>query len=141
LEFFNSLSGNLEIELTEAAQPIGGLLNVAAPPDAKVLSLRRCPEVYEPETDLSRSLTPEELARVVFEAPEIRLRGESGAVVSHRSPNGTEFSVQDLLNAVEATERQTRGSTEWLGGVDVHHCYFEGIHEREGGVWEIDWGS
>jgi len=25
--------------------------------------------------------------------------------------------------------------------VDVHHIYFEGIHESDDGVWEIEWGS
>jgi hypothetical protein len=46
-----------------------------------------------------------------------------------------------MLNAVAETERQTRDKSEWFDGVDVHHIYFEGIHQGSDGVWEIYWGS
>ena len=46
LEFFNSLSGKLEIELTEAPERIGNLDNVRATPDAKIKSLNFVAEVY-----------------------------------------------------------------------------------------------
>jgi len=35
--------------------------------------------------------------------------------------------VQELLRAVELTEQKTRENTEWFGGIDVHHMYFEGL--------------
>lgn len=141
LEFFNALTGGLEIELSSPAQPIGGLLNLAASPDAKVMTLRLTTGVYDEAVDESRPLTEDELRRVVFEAPRLRLRGESGEVITHEAPDGRHFSVRDLLAAVEETERRTRSGTEWLGGVDVHHTYFEGIHRTDDGVWEIYWGS
>ena len=31
--------------------------------------------------------------------------------------------------------------SEWFDGVDVHHVFFEGIHQDSDGVWEIYWGS
>ncbi len=49
--------------------------------------------------------------------------------------------MRDLCAAVEETARRSRGSTEWFGGVDVHHGFFEGIHLGEDGVWAIRWGS
>ncbi len=141
LEFFNGLSGTLAIELTEPAQPIGGLLNLAASPSARISSLRLEAQFFDPDTEEGRPLTEPELSRAVFRGPVLRLRGESGIVVSHQAPDGGQFTVKALLAAVEATERQSRGATEWLGGVDVHHIYFEGIHPSDDGAWEIFWGS
>ena len=39
LDYFNSLSGTLKIALSEPAQPIGGLSNLAASPEATLKSL------------------------------------------------------------------------------------------------------
>jgi hypothetical protein len=143
LKFFNSLSGTLEIELDVPAEPVGDLLNVRAEPDARIVRLELRAEVFNPETEEFRPLTPAELDSVAFRSGSIRLRSEDGEAVSHAAPNGSHFTVRELLHAVEETERQTRAGSEWLGGIDVHHVFFEGIHpdEDEDGVWEIYWGS
>lgn len=142
LAFFNRLSGKLEIELSVPAQQVSpNLLNLQAPPEAKIVNLKLTAQVYEESTNKFRDLTANEWNSVAFRGSEIRLRGDSGGVVFHKAPNGTFFTVRDLWLAVEQTERQTRDDTEWLGGVDVHHCFFEGIHEGEDGAWDILWGS
>ena len=139
LRFFNSLSGSLKVDLTDPAQPIADLLNVSPPPSARVVKVELGAEVFNQDTKEFRPLTPEELGSIAFRAGEIRLRGESGEIVTHHAPNGTFFTVEQLLEAVEETERQTRSESEWFGGVDVHHVFFEGIHpsEDEDGVWDI----
>ena len=87
-------------------------------------------------------MTPEELDSVAFRGDQIKLRGQSGEVVSHDAANGEFFTVRELLHAVEETERQTRDQSEWLGGVDVHHCMFRRNALRtDDGVWDIAWGS
>ncbi len=141
LAFFNSLSAQLKVELTEPAVPVANLLNLAAPPAAEVQAVQFEAEVYLPESKDFRELTPSERDSVVLLGPNILLRGESGGVVAHEAPNGESFSVQELLCAVMETERQTRGDSEWLGGIDVHHCFFEGIYLDDQGVWCINWGS
>lgn len=141
LDFFNSLSGRLEIELTQAPQRIGSLDNVRATPDAKVKSLRLIAKVFNSDSKTFRDLTREELQSIAFRGSEITLRAEGGGTVNHRAPNGEFFTVQQLLDAVAETERQSRGQSEWFDGVDVHHVFFEGIHQDDDGVWEIDWGS
>ena len=143
LEFFNELSGKLEIELTSPTEQIGNLENVRATPDAQIVTLRLTAEVFNLETDTFRDLTADELHSVAFRGAQITLRGESGGMVTHEAPNAEFFTVQQLLNAVAETERQSRDQSEWLGGVDVHHVYFEGIHpdEDEDNVWAIYWGS
>lgn len=143
LEFFNSLTGTLDVELDVPAEPVAGLLNLQAAPDARIVRVELRAEVFNPETETSRPLTADELDAVAFRDGSIRLRSEDGEVVAHAAPNGSFFTVRELLRAVEETERQTRAQSEWLGGVDVHHVFFEGIHpdEEEDGVWEINWGS
>ncbi len=79
------------------------------------------------------------LALVVFRGGVLTLRG-LGKPVRHTQPD-CEFTVRDVLEAVEETERQTRGQTAWFGGIDVHHVYFEGFDGEEDDVWLIGWGS
>lgn len=144
LEFFNSLSGVLYVELTAPAEPIGNTYNLSASPEAKVASVRLRTEVIDHDTDDTdeyRDLTPEELDRIVIRGKRIRLRGLSGNVVSHDAANGAFFTVRELLAAVEETERQTRDRSEWFGGIDVHHCWFAGIYLEPDGVWFINWES
>jgi hypothetical protein len=140
LDFFNNLTAKLTIELTAPAELVAGQYNLRALPDAQVSNLSLRAEVHC-ETAGFRDLTPEELERVAFRDSRISLRAQSGDVIDHDAANGTFFTVRELLHAIEETERQTRGRTRWLGGIDVHHRYFEGIHLAADGVWDIVWGS
>jgi hypothetical protein len=143
LRFFNKLSGRLDVRLSEATQPISeGLLNRAAPPAAQIEGVSLSLRVFEDiEADDFRDLTEEEWNRVVLRAPVILLCGLDERVVEHRAPDGVAFTVRDLAAAIAETERQTRGATNWFGGVDVHHVYFEGLMLDDDGVWTIGWGS
>lgn len=144
LAFFNELVGELEIQLTEQASPLGdGLRMIAAPPTAKIARVELRLQVFEQDGDEGegRPLTEEEWNRVVLRAPTIRLRGEGAGVVEHAAPNGRWFTTRELAAAIAETERQTRGDTDWFGGVDVHHVFFEGIELDDDGMWSINWGS
>jgi len=115
LEFFNRLRGTLRIEPTEPPQRFAPhMLNLKAPEMATIKSIRLEMGVFNVVG--RRELTEAELALIVFDQPEIRLRGESGDCILHKAPNGRQFTVRDLIEAVESTERQTRGKTRWLGG-------------------------
>lgn len=141
-EFFNRLSGTLEVELSRAAEPIApGLLNLRAPEAATVVKVRLELEHFEEGSDEPRPLTADEWALIVLRAPSVVLRGEAGTPVDHRAPNGQSFTLRELTDAVIETERATRGETKWFGGVDVHHVFFEGLHRQEDGTWAIAWGS
>lgn len=141
LEFFSSLSGSLRIQLTEPAKPISEhLMNLQASPEAKIASIELAMTVWMREQKSFRELTDAEWNRVVIVEPSIKMRGEGDKVVEHRAPDGKHFTVRDLTAAVCETEKQGRGDSEWYGGIDVHHTFFEGI-ELEDGVWCIHWGS
>lgn len=145
LEFFNTLTGELKIELNEPARPIApGMMNLHAPPSAQIVSLRLTlgvPPVDEDSEEEPRALTEAELTSVAFAAPVIRLRGLTDQSVVVHAPDGQRFSVRDLLHAIEQMELATRHTSEWFGGVDVQHTYFEGIEEDGDGVWAVQWGS
>ena len=141
LEFFNTISGQLDIQLTEAPENVGDLLNLRASETAELKSIDFVPEIFEEDKGEFRGLTDEEFDRIAFKGSTIKLAGDAGDPVTHAAPNGEHFTVRQLLDAVVETERQIRGNTEWLGGIDVHHIFFEGIYEEEPGIWQIYWGS
>ncbi|WP_330179772.1 hypothetical protein OHB26_25465 [Nocardia sp. NBC_01503] len=139
LEFFNGLSGHLDIGLTEPTEDaLEGLSNQRATSTAEVVELRLVVQVWQAEE--FRELTADELREPALMEAEVTLRGE-GDAVTHRAPNGEWFSVGELLAAVAETERVTRHRTSWFGGIDVHHVFFEGIELGADGVWDINWGS
>ncbi|MEV6102758.1 hypothetical protein [Nocardia sp. NPDC051981] len=139
LEFFNGLSGTLDIELTEPTENVAAnLSNQRATATAAIRGVSFTLNVFE--NGEARDLTINEFDRVVLELPMLNLRG-FGDPVEHRAPNGKWFTVRDLAAAIAETERSTRQQSQWLGGVDVHHTFFEGIYKRDDGVWEIYWGS
>ena len=105
LEFFNNLSGRLAIELTEPAQPMAGLSNLQASPDAKMIKATLSAEVFLEDEGTFRSLSSEELKSIAYPEKEIKLRAESGDVVTHAAPNGAHFTVAELLKAVELGTR------------------------------------
>ncbi len=141
LEFFNSLSARLVIELTDDPQRIGKLDSVRATQAAEIKSLVLTANVFDRNSKEWRALTAEELKSIAFRETKIVLRGEGDVSVAHECQNGEFFTVQELLAAVAETERQSRPMSEWYGGINVHHVFFEGIHWMQDGVWVIRWGS
>ncbi len=67
--------------------------------------------------------------------------------------NDNGFTVRELLDYVLEVETIERPKSEWFGGVDVHHVYFEGLYlqkdEHEDDIYDIgqtkkfyvSWGS
>ena len=141
LEFFNSMSGILAIELTEETEAMKNLPgNSVAKPGSKIISVTLNAELYNEGKDLFRPLTSSELNSIAFESKRIVIGSESGESKEHSAKNGKHFTVQELIKAVELTEFKTRGNTDWFGGIDVHHIFFEGLSCHEG-VWMPFWGS
>jgi hypothetical protein len=141
LAFFNDLSGRLKITLTEPAKPASErVMNLVAAPTSRIADVAMVMEVRRPEY---RDPTDDEWARVVVRAKTIRMRSDTAehVVVDHAAPNGEHFTVRDLRSAIAETEQRGRGDSKWIGGVDVHHVYFEGIVLGADGVWTIRWGS
>jgi hypothetical protein len=138
-ELLRGIGGRLHIELTEQTVLITeGLANRKSPPTATIRSLTLKADVFENEH--FRPLTETEMSAVALTEPEVVLRG-LGAPVHHVAPNGQWFTVRDLLAAVEETERVTRQESQWFGGVDIHHVFFQGLQLGDDNIWQISWGS
>ena len=132
------LRATLELDLSEPVRTGPAFFVRQAAESATIQSLKLVATAYD--ADGLRELTEAERNRVAYNARRLRLRGPTETVVDHHAPKGSHFTLRELLNAVEETERQTRGHGG--GGVDVHHVYFEGIESVRGGdVWQIVWGS
>ena len=141
LELFNGLHGLLEIELTEPPQQVAPhMLNLKASPTAKIASLR-FEVTIDDGGDEPRPLNQAELDSIAFAEPRIRLTGETSDTVAIEAPNGRHFTVRDLIQAIETAELELRAKSEWDGGIDVHHIYFEGLSEEPDGAFFISWGS
>ncbi|MFE3189463.1 hypothetical protein ACFXHA_10670 [Nocardia sp. NPDC059240] len=129
----------MAIELTEPAEGVAAnLSNQRATATAAIRGVSFALTVFE-DGEI-RDLTVDEFDRVVLELPTLNLRG-FGDPVAHRASNEKWFTVRDLAAAIAETERLTRQQSQWFGGVDVHHIFFEGIGKNDDGVWEIYWGS
>jgi len=141
LAFFNNLSATLDIELTIDPSPIGKSYVMHVSPDAKIKSLKLEARVYVEASQDFRDLTEEEMDSVAFIGSSITLRSESEQPITHRAPNGRYFTVKQLLQAVEDTERHSRPHAKWFGGIDVHHVFMEGLEEGDDQTWTVVWGS
>jgi len=143
--FFNCLSGTISIKTSEKPQRIGNLLNLKSTPTSKLLDVSWVPNVYQRHNDDEpfRDLADEEWNLVVYDCPSITLGCSisnycgDGRTSNHQAPNGKHFTVRDMVKAVCENQKQTRGATDWFGGIDVHHIFFEGINNN--GI--ISWGS
>ena len=149
-DFFNRLSGTIGVETSEKPERIGNLLNIKSTPNAKLLDVTWEPNVYQPDNDHEpfRDLTKDDWKRIVFDCSAITLGCSisnycgDGEETEHQAPNGKYFTVRDMVKAVCDNQMQTRGATDWFGGIDVHHVFFEGITISEDGTFgTIGWGS
>ena len=146
MELLKNISATLDIEIKSrrknARRAISpNLLNEIVLPNSKIAKIKLEAEIYEEEKESFREITANELNEVVFKSSKITLKAQSGDKVEYLAPNGKHFTVKDILSAVEDAERQTRANTNWFGGIDVHHVFFEGLHKQKDGSFEIHWGS
>lgn len=142
LQFFNDLGGTIHIEMSEEPKQIGTLLNQRSVSSSKVLGVSWDPHVYI--EDDTRELTSKELELIVFQDCSIKLRSyaclKPSKIVEHKAPNGKYFTVKDMIAVICEQERQTRGDTDWFGGIDIHHIFFEGLTPDKD-VWIVSYGS
>jgi hypothetical protein len=141
-DFNNKFGGTLHITLNKPSKPVAPMMaNQKAQPGSKLVDIVFEPQVYDPVGDGKPK--EKDLNKVVISAPQITLVGENGESVTLPAPNGKNFTVGNLFDAIGETERKTRGSSNWMGGIDLHHIYFEGLYEvgNTPHTYLIAWGS
>lgn len=116
------------------------LVNRFAHASARIASLRVVARNHHDGCPLS----PAQLDEPVLRASTIDI-GNGIAETRLRLPAGhTAFRVRDILAAIEELEWITRPQSEWFGGIDVHHIFFEGLKPAFVGAsdcFEYRWGS
>jgi hypothetical protein len=91
-------------------------------------------------------LTEEELNQTGFIGDEITVSdGNRGGdtEITYLSKDG-QFTVLELVKVIVEFEKVARSNSDWFGGVDTHHRFFEGISSftHDGAVVHtIRWGS
>lgn len=137
--FNDKFQGILKIKLDRKLRQINPkMMNQFAEPGSKLVSMDFIPQIYESDF---RSPTKKELNQVVLKTKTITLLGLAEKPIKFNAPNGEHFTAGDLLNAVKETEIKTRADTEWFGGIDCHHVYYEGLERVSRGKYQIYWGS
>lgn len=136
---FNEVQWVLDLKVTETKQ-YGNLLNRFAPPEAKLVSISyTTPEWYKDHDFIA--LTETELREIAFSGPLITFK--SAMTKSFNAPNNKSFTVKELIEAIVSFEKEDRlcSKSEWFGGIDVHHVFFEGLGKYKDGMYEVNWGS
>ena len=137
--------GSLNIEVTEPLQPIApGLFNERATPTATVRSITFEPNTWDGE-DI-HEVTEEQLTTNVYDYHEITLVWSPAPDVDdytyHRdAPNGTHFTLQDVIDTIVQAQYLFRPYSNWFGGIDTSHTYFEGFTRHGEHTFSLFWGS
>ncbi len=134
--------GSLNIEVTEPLLSIS--LNEYATPTAQLESITFEGNTFDGE-DI-HEVTEEQLAETAFDHPEINLVWQPAPgrdyLVCHRdAPNGTHFTLQDIVDTIVGAETLFRPHSEWFGGIDTSHTFFEGFTQHGEHTFSIFWGS
>ena len=51
------------------------------------------------------------------------------------------LTAKELMDVIIEFEKVSRNHTEWCGGIDAHHIFFEGMEKLSSGKYYIIWGS
>ena len=120
-------------------------LNKFVKPETELKSVS-IPNIRKFVDDEIVDLTVDELSEVCYEGNEITLVVEKsefheGFSKTFRSPNG--FTVRQMFDNVEDFEMKARPLSNWFGGIDAHHIFFEGFNKIDGtdNHYTICWGS
>lgn len=142
----NSISCTLDIVTDRTPLGVPGLLNRFEQPGAKMLSCEMSHPAIFTGNDLV-DMTPGELSAVACDGPKplpAKIHLSSGfeglGELQFTAANGKWFTVQEFLDVVGKLETAVRGETEWFGGIDAHHVYFEGLMGANG-RYSVEWGS
>ncbi len=140
-EFSDKFNAMLDIQLSKDVEEISPhLYNAKAPEGAEIVSMAIKPGVFEEGKDIGiRPITEEEYNEVVITEEYIRVESH-GYTFRYRAPNGKVFTVRGLFDVLLKIEKYSRPKTDWFGGIDVHHIFFEGFYFKNG-VYHCYWGS
>ena len=146
-----SLNFVVHVETTNTSPQQGMLLNRFEEPDSEIVSLHAGPiERFDRALNEHIELTRRELQQPGFIGSELPLESiwktrDGRTVAETRRTFKTQkgfFTVSEVVKAVEKFERVDRPKSQWFGGIDCHHVFFEGLRPNaEKNAFCVCWGS
>lgn len=129
------LTLNIDIETYQE----NGLLNNFVEPGKKIKnlswgSIKTFDNVNEEIIDVKK----EELEKIIYPYNEIIIMS-NGNQETFNQKDG--FNSYDLLDCILNVEIISRQNTNWFGGIDAHHIFFEGLHLLRDNKYYVSWGS
>ena len=127
-----SLSFVLVIGTTDTAPPYSEITYLDASEN-----LTRYDETAEEHIELTR----DEQAEPGYVGDTLVLESENTTRQIYNNDKGF-FTVAEVVAHIVEFERIDRPKTEWFGGIDCSHVFFEGIRlNSDGDAYRILWGS
>lgn len=141
----------LQINTTNTSPQRGMLLNRFEEPDSEITSLKAgVLQRYDPSVNEMFELTRAELAQPGYVGESLLLESvwqtRDGRIVDttrHIFYNDIGFfTVAEVVAHIVEFERIDRPKSQWFGGIDCHHVFFEGLRPNsDGDAFRISWGS
>lgn len=138
---------NIDIETYQRPGP---LLNEFVKEGVKIKSIsidEISKFVYDEDEEVEIVLlTKKELNTICYNEKKITLieeRSQFNKGFGKTFTNNKGFTVREMFNVIVEFEKETRPLSNWFGGVDAHHIYFEGFrkYQDKENTYTICWGS
>jgi hypothetical protein len=143
MEVLDNICAVLDIEI-ETYQ-VGNLLNNFVKADSQIKSINWSKDDHGDEFTIFNDDDLEPLSQLLLQ--KICIKDENLTLTSYISGHEKSFTssggftIQNMMNSILEFEREARSKTDWFGGIDAHHIYFEGISKVGPNKYSIHWGS
>lgn len=139
----NDIQFTLSIKLDVPPAPMSEfLLNLRADNNAKLVDIKVCDICRWDDTleDLI-AYSEEQLNNlVIFDKNTIEFKDEDHSRKTYHFPTNR-VTIRQFVDAIVDFEKISRPKSEWFGGIDCHHIFYEGIYPDANGTYSIFWGS
>ena len=142
-EIFQNAGFNINIRLEEdKTYSTGRLLNIFVKPDSQILDITKT-NIYKFSEDYDLiDLSEEEVNSLAYNNKSITLvNSATETELQFHSDNEQYFTVQELVDKIMEFEKIDRPKTDWFGGIDAHHIFYEGLHKKDEHIYSVMWGS
>ena len=149
--FMNDLSFVLNFKTSNTVPQRGYLMNRFEKPDSVIQSISHTPIAkYNTSRRELEELRPTELKKPGFQGDTMTIksvyRDDSGAVIKRTmktfKTSKKFFTIEQVVSNIVKFEMEDRPKTNWFGGIDAHHVFFEGIYRNsKTDTYSVNWGS
>lgn len=128
---------NIDVETYQANST---LLNRFVRPDIKIKSLNWGKMLFYNEGDKNpfSDVSDDKFDKVIYKETQITIESNN---VTETFYNSNGFTSRNLFDHIMSVETEARPNTDWFGGIDAHHIYFEGLHKTDNRCYSVYWGS